>query len=330
MKKVKSAVAISSLGLILLVSLGGFSHGVLQVGFYRGKCEIVDVEMTVARVVTARFFRDPTIVPALLRLQFHDCFVNGCDASILIDGSNSEKTAIPNLRLRGYDIIDEAKAAVDRVCPGVVSCADLIAIAARDAVFWGGGGRCKVQTGRRDGLISLAENVSLFLLNPSDSVSQTIALFANKGLTATDMVLLMGAHSVGVAHCSSFIDRLYNFRNTSNPDPSIDPFLAPLLRFWCPENTTTNNRVSLDQNPSPFLDKSYYKQLILNRGILKIDQELASDPLTRATVISLANVFDFPTQFGAAMVKMGGIEVLTGMQGEIRRSCTAINPSPST
>lgn len=56
----------------------------------------------------------------------------------------------------------------------------------------GGGGRCKVQTGRRDGLISLAENVSLFLLNPSDSVSQTIALFANKGLTATDMVLLMG------------------------------------------------------------------------------------------------------------------------------------------
>lgn len=60
----------------------------------------------------------------------------GCDASILIDGSNSEKTAIPNLRLRGYDIIDEAKAAVDRVCPGVVSCADLIAIAARDAVFW--------------------------------------------------------------------------------------------------------------------------------------------------------------------------------------------------
>lgn len=59
----------------------------------------------------------------------------GCDASILLEGPNSEKTAIPNLSIRGYDIIDEAKAAVDRVCPGVVSCADLIAIAARDAVF---------------------------------------------------------------------------------------------------------------------------------------------------------------------------------------------------
>lgn len=59
----------------------------------------------------------------------------GCDASILIDGTNSEKTAIPNLTIRGYDIIDEAKAAVDKFCPGVVSCADLIAIAARDAVL---------------------------------------------------------------------------------------------------------------------------------------------------------------------------------------------------
>lgn len=59
----------------------------------------------------------------------------GCDASILIDATNSEKTAIPNLTIRGYDIIDEAKAAVEGFCPGVVSCADLIAIAARDAVF---------------------------------------------------------------------------------------------------------------------------------------------------------------------------------------------------
>ncbi|KDP22502.1 hypothetical protein JCGZ_26333 [Jatropha curcas] len=163
--KVKATVFLRlAVGLIL----GNSCHGALQVGFYRGKCGFADVEAIVAGVVAAGFFRDPTIVAALLRLQFHDCFVHGCDASILLDGVNSEKTAPPNLSVRGYDIIDQAKAAVEKSCPGLVSCADLIAIAARDAVFLSGGGRYEVQTGRRDGLISVAQNVSL--LGPKISV----------------------------------------------------------------------------------------------------------------------------------------------------------------
>lgn len=76
MKKVKEAVAMLILKLCLLANLAGLSHGALQLGFYRGKCGIADVEMIVAGVVTARFIRDPTIVAALIRLQFHDCFVN--------------------------------------------------------------------------------------------------------------------------------------------------------------------------------------------------------------------------------------------------------------
>lgn len=61
-------------------------------------------------------------------------FIKGCDASILLDGSNSEKTAVPNLSVRGYDIIDVVKATVEAICPGVVSCADIIVMATRDAV----------------------------------------------------------------------------------------------------------------------------------------------------------------------------------------------------
>lgn len=60
----------------------------------------------------------------------------GCDASILLDGSSTEKTAPPNLSVRGYDVIDAAKTAVESKCRGVVSCADIIAIATREAVFW--------------------------------------------------------------------------------------------------------------------------------------------------------------------------------------------------
>lgn len=106
----------------------------------------------------------------------------------------------------------------------------------------------------------------------------------------------------------------------------MDPFLVTLLRLPCPQNTSTNNAVNLDQNIFPFMDNSYYQQLLLNRGILPIDQELALHPLTRGTVMNLATRgFDFPIQFGTAMVKLGAIEVLTGSQGEIRRSCRAFN-----
>lgn len=42
--------------------------------------------------------------------------------------------AIPNLTVRGYDLIDEVKAALEKACPGVVSCADIIVAATRDAI----------------------------------------------------------------------------------------------------------------------------------------------------------------------------------------------------
>jgi peroxidase len=64
--------------------------------------------------------------------------VQGCDGSILLDNTDtieSEKEAAPNNNsARGFDVVDDMKAAVENACPGIVSCADILAIAAEESV----------------------------------------------------------------------------------------------------------------------------------------------------------------------------------------------------
>lgn len=137
-----------------------------------------------------------------------------------------------------------------------------------------------------------------------------------------------GAHSIGSANCFFIQNRLYNFQNTRKPDPTMDSNLQKKLGRTCPQTRPPNGRVNLDQNPtsSMILDNSYYKQILLHRGILDIDQELALDPLTNATVAALANgKLEFSSKFGEAMVKLGKLQVLTGNQGQIRKSCRIVN-----
>lgn len=63
--------------------------------------------------------------------------IQGCDASLLLDTGNgiiSEKGAVPNNNsARGFDVVDEIKSAVEKACPQTVSCADILALAARDS-----------------------------------------------------------------------------------------------------------------------------------------------------------------------------------------------------
>lgn len=120
---------------VLLLSLGAsFVHGQgTRVGFYSTTCP--RVESIVRSTVQTHFGSNPAIAPGLLRMHFHDCFVHGCDASILIEGTNTERTAPPNSLLRGFEVIDDAKAKLEAACPGVVSCADILTLAARDSVF---------------------------------------------------------------------------------------------------------------------------------------------------------------------------------------------------
>ena len=130
------STSISVVFLALLVLATIFPSSVqsqsTRVGFYSRSCP--RAESIVTQTVQKHFKSTPAIAPGLLRMHFHDCFVQGCDGSVLLNGANTEKTAGPNLGLRGWEVIDDAKTQLEAACPGVVSCADILALAARDSV----------------------------------------------------------------------------------------------------------------------------------------------------------------------------------------------------
>ncbi|KAL2553661.1 Peroxidase superfamily protein [Forsythia ovata] len=315
MEAVRLISVLIVLGIVITPAL---SQGGLKTGFYSSSCR--KAESIVRSTVEAHFNKDPTLAAGLLRLHFHDCFVQGCDGSILIAGASAEKTALPNLGLRGFESL----------CPGVVSCADILALAARDAVDLSGGPSWGVPTGRRDGGISSSADASS-LPSPLDSVPTQRQKFASKGLDDHDLVTLVGAHTIGQTDCIFFRYRLYNFTSTGNSDPSINRVFLAQLQSTCPKDGDGSKRVALDKDSQFKFDVNFFKNIRDGNGILESDQRLWGDSSTRRIVENYAgNIrgllglrFDF--EFPKAMIKMSSIEVKTGTQGDIRKICSKFN-----
>ncbi|CAM0913581.1 unnamed protein product [Alopecurus aequalis] len=298
----------------------------LQSGFYKGKCGANDVEAIVQSIVNARFSIDAPIVAHLLRLQFHECGVNGCDGGLLIDGPGSEKTAMPNQSLKGFDLVAAIKTELEKRCPGVVSCSDIEILATRDAVGLAGGQRYAVRTGRRDRRQSRAMDVNL--PGPESTVAQATGFFGTLGLSQMDMVLLLGAHTVGVTHCSVIKNsRLYNYGGRSGTaDPSLDPYYAFVYKTYvCPNQPSSDNNIVFLDESALKVDNNFYKMLQKHRGVLSIDQNLYTDGSTKWMVDMLANTNNFSWLFPVALVKLSEVNVLTGAQGEIRKVCNKFN-----
>ncbi|XP_010908221.1 peroxidase 1 [Elaeis guineensis] len=318
-----------NLALVLLL-LGSADAQSLQVGFYQRSCP--KAEEIIRKEMTAIMSLAPSLAGPLLRMHFHDCFVRGCDASILLNGTTNnpaEKDGLPNLSLRGYGVIDRVKAQLEAACPGIVSCADILAIVARDAVFLTKGPFWDVPTGRRDGKISIASETLTNLPPPFFNATQNLNLFfIPKGLNAKDLVVLSGGHTIGTSHCSSFSSRLYNFTGNGDADPMLDKDYLPKLKSKCRPNDATT-LVEMDPGSFKTFDTSYYKLVAKRRGLFTSDATLILDGQTKAYIERQAQASGFPSEFfkdfGESMVKMGNIGVLTGNQGEIRKRCAFVN-----
>ncbi|XP_059655986.1 peroxidase 6-like [Cornus florida] len=303
----------------------------LAVDYYNETCpkfhDIMD------QVVATKQIASPTTAAATLRLFFHDCMVEGCDASLLL-ASNAfnigERDADINLSLPGdaFDVITRAKTSLELQCPGIVSCADILAVAARNLVTMVGGPFYSVRLGRKDGLvITKASMVEGHISRPNMSMTDIIKIFDSKGFTTEDMVSLSGAHTIGFSHCSQFSDRIFNFSPTSQIDPSLNPNYAEGLRKLC-ANYTKDPTVSAFNDaitPGKF-DNMYYINLQRGLGLLASDQALALDPRTRPLVDLYAdNQAAFFEGFTRAIEKVSTYKVKTGTEGEVRHRCDALN-----
>ncbi|KAJ4820922.1 Peroxidase [Rhynchospora pubera] len=310
--------------------LGCSVEAQLKVGFYKKSCP--QVEQIVAKVIAQKMPSNPELAARLIRLFFHDCFVRGCDASLLIDSTASntaEKEAPPNLTVAGYEVIDEIKAAVEAACPGIVSCADIVALSARDSVsfpfnkpLW------EVQTGRRDGTISLASEARTNIPAPFFTYSRLVSSFANKSLSVQDLVVLSGAHTIGIAHCNSFSTRLFNFtgqNNVNDFDPSLDLTYLRSLQQICQNLANNVTSVPMDPTTSTTFDSHYYSNLKLHKGLFTSDAALLTDSRASNLVDKLVDEGNFLDAFKNSIKRMGAIEVLTGTAGEIRKNCRVIN-----
>ncbi|XWS28244.1 hypothetical protein CRYUN_Cryun25bG0050000 [Craigia yunnanensis] len=300
----------------------------LTTNFYSETCPTL--LSVVRRQVQSAIRTEMRMAASLLRLHFHDCFVNGCDASVLLDGDNStEKFALANINsARGFEVVDSIKSAVESTCSGVASCADILAIAARDSVVLSGGPTWKVLLGRRDGLISNATQANAALPSPFEALDAIIQKFVNVGLNITDVVSLSGGHTIGLAKCSTFNNRLFNFSGTGAPDSTMEANMLSDLQSFCPADE--NKNTVLDRNSADLFDNHYFKNLLNGKGLLGSDQILYSSDLATSTTKSLVESYSsnwqlFFNDFANSMIKMGNISPLTGSNGQIRKNCRAVN-----
>ncbi|KAK9138334.1 hypothetical protein Sjap_008928 [Stephania japonica] len=276
---------------LFLVAMMVVSSG-LTVDFYKETCP--SAEDVIRETVNKALQKDAGLGAGLIRMHFHDCFVRGCDASVLLDSTHAntaEKDSPPNNpSLRGFEVIDEAKRMIESKCPQTVSCADIIAFAARDSALKLGNISYSVPAGRRDGTVSSSAEAVVNIPSPSFNLTQLQDSFTSKGLSIDDMVTLSGAHSIGRAHTS----------NTST---------VPM------EPATPNT-----------LDNLYYKQVMDHKGLFGSDNELLSSSVTAKLVRDNAKFGAvWAAKFGSAMVRTGNIGVLTGEEGEIRKNCRVVN-----
>jgi peroxidase len=297
----------------------------LLVDFYKNTCP--QAEEVIRDEVRLLYKRHKNTAFSWLRNIFHDCAVQSCDASLLLDSTRrelSEKETDRSFGMRNFRYIETIKEAVERECPGVVSCADILVLSARDAVVSLGGPYIPLKTGRRDGRRSRAEILEQYLPDHNESLSVVLSRFSSMGIDTPGVVALLGAHSVGRTHCVKLVHRLY-----PEVDSNLNPDHVEHMLHKCPDAIPDPKAVQYvrnDRGTPMIFDNNYYRNLLDNKGLLLVDHNLVTDPRTKPYVKKMAKSNDyFFKEFSRAFAILSENNPLTGNNGEIRKQCNMAN-----
>ncbi|THU64304.1 hypothetical protein C4D60_Mb01t25040 [Musa balbisiana] len=232
----------------------GVCRSQLSTNFYANSCPAVF--RVVRRQLLSALRNDTRMAASLLRLHFHDCFVNGCDGSVLLDGSDSEKLAGPNrnsarANQTGADDLPSPFDSIDTIIDKFVAVG----------------------------------------LNTTDVVSLSVARFLLHS-PLTDCTACAGGHTIGRARCVTFSGRLYDFSEDSSVDPTLDPSMATELQTLCPQSGGDGNATApLDRNSTYAFDNHYFKNLVEQKGLLSSDQGLFSSDEGEAATKALVQAY---------------------------------------
>ncbi|XP_037468585.1 peroxidase 2-like [Triticum dicoccoides] len=297
----------------------------LGLGYYNNRSSRTSycprAEGIVRDAVSKAVAAQPGIGAGLIRLFFHDCFVRGCDASVLLTTTNSnnsdtEREGNPNKNsLRGLEVIDAAKAKIEAACPGRVSCADIVAFAARDASSILSNRRINIRMsgGRYDGRESFANETDQ-LPGPFSGATVLLDNFKAKGLTSEEMVTLSGAHTIGRARCAFFSSRF----------SEMDPAFAAKLKAQCNDDDT---KVDQEHVTPEVLDKHYYQDVIDGKALFTSDAVLNSAETIKQVTENANKAGAWERKFERAMENLGkiGIKTKADKGAEIRKVCWKVN-----
>ncbi|KAL0012291.1 hypothetical protein SO802_007399 [Lithocarpus litseifolius] len=288
---------------VLAVVLIGIPFGIneakLAYDYYKYSCP--NLETIVRREMLSIFLTDATAPAAFLQLMFHDCLV----------------------QVRKRETIGYIKSILENECPGKVSCADIIALAAKKSVSFSGGPHIQIPLGRKDSTTSSYQQADASLPPQGIKVHELIHTFASKGMNLEEAIAIIGAHTLGVGHCMNIASRLYDPQPHGHMHYGYEAF----LRLKCPTRVPITNFTFVPNDITPTIfDNQYYRDVLMGKGLFTIDSSISTDPRTAPIVRHFAIDQNYFFQvFSSAFVKLSSTNVLTKGKGEVRRQCNRIN-----